>query len=165
MAFHEEQVRAFHVLHGFLGEAFVQGANEIGRVNGAQAGPHEVEELFMEGIAAETAHGEGGFAYVRHARTHGFHHFGLLAECLRKVGFNDYAAFAAFRDFIGPGLQSHGPAVVHRRNGQIEGKHIVRGVRGQGGGKSHDRSEQKGRESVHAFSSGVIRGCRAGTRR
>ncbi len=152
--FQKQELCALDIGGGLLGEGLMQPADQRHRVHGAVAGPDQIEQLLMEGITSQPAHGEGGLADVGDAGAHGFHHFRLLADGLGKIGFNNDTAFTAFFDLVSPWFESLGPAVVNGSNGQIEGKDIFRGRHGRA--CRDDAESQRDQTTDHSVFHGLI---------
>ena len=154
VSFQEQEPCAPDIGGGLFGEGLMQPADQRHGVHGAVSGPDQIEKLLMEGITSQPAHGEGGFAHVGDAGTHGFHHFRLLADGLRKIGFDDDAALTAFFDLVSPWFECPGPAVVDGGNGQIEGKDILRSRHGRA--CRDDAERQRDQTTDHSVFHGLI---------
>ena len=106
------------------------------------------EDALVEG---ELPHGHviAEFGHVRDAVLDGFESVGFLAEGFREIGFDADTPVAALVQLFGPLLEGEVPAVMDRRDGQVEAQDILFsraafGGRHPGGEKhrSHDQNQK-----------------------
>lgn len=111
------------------------------------------EDPLVEG---ELPHGHviAEFGHVRDAVLDGFESVGFLAEGFREIGFDADTPAAALVQLFGPLLEGEVPAVMDRRDGQVEAQDVLfsRVINGM-------KTSGKKRDNLGSIGKSFRRGC------